>query len=312
MKKDFINQVKVEGYVFDHNLTHRVTGEKSKNPGQEFINGTISVATDPEGTNVTQVTFAYVTPVYSKSGKPNQTYNVLNQIIEQGVKFTEAGTDATKVSITGSINTNDFLGRDGNMVCAKQIAGSFCNIVQAISGKPATFQADMLINTTRMREVENDDDYLEVEGYCFNFRGDIIPVTFSCVNPKGIEYFESQDISKNDPLFTKVWGEIVSTVVQKEETVESDWGEPQVNITSRTFTAWNITGMKSYEAGFDDDSTITKDELVEAEKVRVEYVARRKAEQEEYRNSQSGKAGFPEPKAEKKTGSPTAIADYTF
>lgn len=312
MKNNFINQVKLDGYLFDHTLTHRTTGPNSKNPGQDFINGTISIATDDSGTNVTQVVFSYVTPIYAKSGKNNQTYNVLDQIINNGATFTEVGTNATKVSVTGSIDTNDFLSRDGNMVCAKRVAGSFCNIVQSISGNPAKFEADILINATREREVEGGDDYLEIDGYCFNFRGNLLPVTLSCVNPKGIQYFESKDISKNDPLFTKVWGEIVSTVVKREETIESDWGEPQVTVSSRTFTAWNITAMKSYEAGFDDDSTITKAELEEAEKVRIEYVAAEKARQEEYRNSQNGNAGFPTAKEDKKASSPTASADYVF
>lgn len=311
MKERFVNQVIVEGYIFDHTLAHRTSGANSKNPGQEFINGTINIATDEAGTNVIPVVFSYVVPTY-KSGNPNRTYQVLDQILNSGTKFVEVGANATKVKVTGNVDTNDFLGRDGNMVTAKRVSGSFCDIIQVISETPATFKADMLIYNTREREVEGDDNYLELDGYCFNFRGDLLPVTFSVVNPKGMKFFESQEISQNEPLMTQVWGEIVSTIVKHETVTESDWGDAQVNVSTRTFTAWNVIGSSRDGMEFDDESTITKDELEAAKKRRVEYIAAEKARQEEYRNSTQGKAGFPEPKEEKKAASPTAVADYQF
>lgn len=51
-KQTFINQSHLEGYVYEHNLELRTAGEKSKNPGVEFINGTLSIATDDELLNV--------------------------------------------------------------------------------------------------------------------------------------------------------------------------------------------------------------------------------------------------------------------
>lgn len=310
MKDKFINQVIVEGYVFDHSLTHRVTGEYSKNPGTDFINGTINIAIDDEGLNVVPVVFSYVTATY-KSGNANRTYQVLDQLINNASTFQSAGTGATRVKVTGSVDTNDFLGRDGEMVCAKRVAGSFCDIVQSTDGK-ADFEADMLIYAVRPREVEDGDDYLELDGYCFNFRGDLLPVTFSVVSPQGINYFESLDVSADEPVFEKVWGQIVSTVVKKEEVIESNWGESQVKVSSRSFTAWQVTGSNNNCGEFGDDSVMTKDELEKAKKARTEYVAAEKARQEEYRNSQQGKAGFPEAKDTAKTSSPTAVADYKF
>lgn len=310
MKERFINQVIVEGYIFDHTLTHRVTGEHSKNPGTDFINGNISIATSPDATSIVNVTFSYVTSTY-KSGNANRTYQVLDNIINNGVTYKDQGTNATRVRVTGAIEANDFLGRDGEMVCVKRVGGSFCDISQSDDFK-ANFEADMLMTAARNREVEDGDDYLEIDGYCFNFRGDLIPVTFTVESEGGIKYFESLDISQNNPVFEKVWGDIVSNVIEKEEVIESNWGEPQVKITSRSFTAWNIIGSNNDSEGFDDESTITKDELEKAKKARIEYVAAEKARQEEYRNSQGGKAGFPEPKNEKKASSPTAASDFVF
>lgn len=306
MKERFVNQVIVEGYIFDHNLEKRTS-----KAGQDYIGGTIQIATDEEGMTVVPVRFIYVTPTY-KNGNPNRTYSVMEQIIDAGIKFVDAGISATKVKVTGSIGVNDFLGRDGNMVCVKEIAGSFCDIVQSVSGKAPTFEADMLICGTKENEVENGDDYLTLDGYCFNFRGDLLPVSFSVVNPNGMKYFESQEVSQNEPMFIKVWGEIVSTIIKKETVVESDWGDSQVNVSTRTITAWNITGSSANGGDFDDESTITKEEFETAKKNRIEFVAQKKADAEEYRNSKQGKAGFPEPKEEKKAGSPTASKDFVF
>ena len=46
MKKNLINEAHIEGLLYDHKLEKKVTGPQSKNPGTEFISGTISVATD--------------------------------------------------------------------------------------------------------------------------------------------------------------------------------------------------------------------------------------------------------------------------
>lgn len=48
----FINETKIEGYLYEHNLEMRESGPNSKNPGTPFIMGTISIATDEELTNV--------------------------------------------------------------------------------------------------------------------------------------------------------------------------------------------------------------------------------------------------------------------
>lgn len=306
MKEKFVNQAVVQGYVFDHTLMKRTT----KDDNREFINGTINIATDETATNIVPVTFIFVAPTY-KNGNANRTYGVLEQLINSGRKFVDCGEEATKIKVTGSVGVNDFLGRDGNMVAAKRVVGSFCDIITDIAEPAATFEVDMLVNATRMKEVNEGDDYLEVEGYCFDFRGDIVPVTFSVENKKGIAYFENLDISKNEPLFTKVWGAIISTIVKKETVVESDWGEPQVTVSSRSFTAWNITGMKTYEDEFDEETTITKKELEAAEQRRVEHVAAEKVRAEEYRKSKNGNAGFPET-SKKKSESPTASANYEF
>ena len=290
--KNFINNVHVEGYIFNHTLQYR-EGSKN-NPNIPFIMGTINIATDEQAINVVPVRFSYVTEKYSKSGKENATFKVLKQIIEDDNTYEINGTGATKVRIDGNIDVNDFLGRDGNMVESKLVSGSFCHILNGpISQKEAsTFEADMLIAAAGIQEVENGDDYMNLRGYVFNFRGDLIPVTFSIHNKDGIKYFDNCDISNANPLLTKVWGNIVSTTVVSETKVESAFGSPKIIPSSRSFRAWEVAGCSSEPYEFNDESTITIDEFKDALKRREQAKAEAKARAEERQNN-TPQSSFP-------------------
>lgn len=287
MKSNWINNTHVEGYVFSHSLQARVTGEQSKNPGTPFIQGMINVATDDQGMNVVPVSFTYVTERYAKSGKENATYKVLQQILSGTQNtFEEVGTSALKVRIDGDVEINDFLGRDGDMVAAKRIRGSFCHLANDVKFA-ATFETDMLIADATVIEVEDGDDYMNLRGYVFNFRGDVLPVTYSISNPDGMKYFENCDISNATPLLTRVWGDVISTTIETKNEVESAFGGPQVNITTRTLRSWQVAGCAAEPYEFDDESTITVDELKQKLAERDERVAAEKKRAEEYQASRN-------------------------
>ena len=62
-----------EGYVYStgsnfNQLSERVTGENSKNPGTKYIAGNLDVAVDDTGLNVITIHYTYVTETY-KSGQ---------------------------------------------------------------------------------------------------------------------------------------------------------------------------------------------------------------------------------------------------
>jgi len=277
--KRFINNCHAEGYIFSHNLQERVSKK-----GVEYIWGSIEIATDEEATNVVSVRFNYV-PKTNKNGNANETYNTLATIIQENNTYEKNGTSATKVRIDGDVEVNDFVGRNGEMASPKQFRGSFVHFMNPTNdpGK-ATFECDMLISNVATRERQDDTTYDELNGYVFNFRGDILPVTFSIENPDGMNYFESQDISNKNPLLTKVWGEIVSTIVKNETEVESAFGAPTVNVTTRTVRAWNVIGASAEPMDFDDESTITKAELKKALADREEMLADVKKRWEERQN----------------------------
>lgn len=315
--KQFDNKVHLEGRIFSHTLQKRVTGEQSKNPGTEYIGGTLNIATDEEGINVVPVRFTYVTAVYSKSGKPNDTYNVLTQIIENDVTWEKNGKDAApQVRIDGDIEVNDFLGRTGEMVEAKGVRGSFVHFANGSFGlnsnedKRNTFEADMLIIAADPQEVEDGEDYMNLRGYVFAYRNALVPATFSIHNPAGIKYFEKCDISNANPLLTKVWGNIISTTQEIKTEVESAFGGAQVNVTTRTLRAWEVSGCAAEPYEWDDDSTLTAADfaklLEEREAVKAE--AKRRAEE---RNATSGGSSFPTT-GDNKVGSPTAGMNFKF
>ena len=78
--KKMVNNTHIEGALYQHDLTLKVTGENSKNPGTEFISGNIEIATDDAGINIVPVHFTYVTATTAK-GSANATFNVLKNII---------------------------------------------------------------------------------------------------------------------------------------------------------------------------------------------------------------------------------------
>ena len=75
--KNMINRSHIEGLIYEHDLQMRESGPNSKNPGTQFISGTIDIATDDAVTNIVTVHFTYVTPKYAKSGSDNATFATL-------------------------------------------------------------------------------------------------------------------------------------------------------------------------------------------------------------------------------------------
>lgn len=298
--KKAINREKISGRVFDHNLALKVTGETSKNPGTEYIGGTLDVATDDEGLNVVTVNFTYVTET-TKAGGKNATFGALKNIIDSGKTILNDGIDsATMVKIDTALGLNDFYtSRNGEdtLVSAKRNDGGFVTIVSKLDSEDTrnNFEFDMLINGTEYVEANEERhiaaDYLIVKGAVFNFRNDLLPVQLVVKGAGGIKYFESLDASPNNLIFTKVWGKIESqTIVDKREE-ESAFGEAAVKEYERKIREWVITGAakEAYEIG-DEKTGITVEEIKTAQANREVYLADIKKRQDEY---QASKASTP-------------------
>ena len=312
--KKMINTTHIEGLVYDHKLEKKVSGKESKNPGTEFINGILNVATDDKGMNVVPVHFSYVTATTSKGGT-NNTYNALSRIIDENPSVVKVGRDnAMKVRIDSAIGLNEFYAdlKDEKPVCAKRNEGGFVHIVNELDEdekKRSYFETDMLI--TGVRDVEADPDRnlpakVVVMGYDFDFRNALLPVEYSVLNENGMKYFQKLDCSPANPTFTKVWGRQVSQTIKTEITEESAFGEASVRIRETTNRDFVITGTSKVPYMWDDESTITAMEMKKALQDREIYLASVKKRQEDYQNSKSNGA------AAKTAMANTAASGYNF
>ena len=295
MKKRFTNFSHVEGFIFSHTLTNRVS-----KAGVPFINGKISVATDEAGTNVIDVNFSYVTEYFGKTDKVNQSYQVLQNIIDNAKTFEEVGTEATKVRSDGFVETNDFVTREGEMASPKRVAGSFVHILTGqISANPATFDVDMVISSVVEREQEEMPNYLELRGYAFDFRGTAIPLSLNVRTQAAIDYFLGADISQNNPLCSEIKGEIISTVIETSYEEEGAFGEPIIHTTQRNLRTWDVNFASKEPYEWDDESFITKKELKESLAAREEYLAGVKKRHDEWVANRDGGQSFAAPAPKK-------------
>ena len=291
-----INKERVEGRVYDMSqlALKKVQNENSKHFGEDFIGGSIDIATDDDCLNIVTVHFTFVQPTYN-SGKVNSTFGVLKNLIESGKSVLTDGKDnATMIRLDAALGLNDFYtSRNGEetLVSAKRNLGSFANIISKLSDEDSrnTFECDMLINGTRVVEANEErnikEDYLIVKGAVFNFKNEILPVEFTVRNKSGMKYFESLDASSSNPTFTKVWGKINSETIVDRREEESAFGEPSVKEYSKTIREWVITGTSKpdavYEIG-DSEHGITEEDLKKAMADREVYLAGIKQQNDDY------------------------------
>lgn len=300
MAKKFINQTHVEGLLYEHALELRESGPNSKNPGTKFIMGTVSIATDDACTNIVPVHFTYVTATTAK-GSTNATFTTLMNIVDgkYGTVMANGKDNAAKLRIDSAIGLNEFYtDRNGKeeLVSAKRNEGGFVHLCDALNEDETarnTFKCDMLI--TGVKEVEPDEEKklpakAVVRGAIFDFRGALLPVEFSAVNPGAINYFVGLGASQANPTFTCLWGRQVSETVVRQLVTESAFGEDEVREVKNTRKDFVITGAAKETYVWDDESTITAADLTKAIADRETYLATIKQRQDEYKASKAAPA----------------------
>ena len=290
------NETHIEGYLYEHAIEKKVSGEKSKNPGTEFISGTVSIATDEDILNIVPVHFTYVTALTS-SGKPNATFATLSNIIDGTYDTVMNGgkDNAAKIRIDSAIGLNEFYSdRSGKeeLVSAKRNEGGFVHLVTDGLADDLrnrnTFKCDMLITNVRHIEADEERGLPEkaiIKGAIFDFRKSLLPVEFTAVNPGAISYFEGLDASNSNPVFTQIWGRQISETIVRTITEESAFGEAHVREVRTPHKDWVITGARPEPYVWDDESTLTAAEVNEAGKAREIMLATLKQRQDEYKAS---------------------------
>lgn len=295
--KTCVNKSHIEGYVYEHSLELKVSGEQSKNPGTQFISGELKVATDNAMLNVVSVHFTYVTAVTSK-GASNATFKVLNDIISGEVKSVmEHGKEnASMVRIDSAIGLNEFYSdRSGKeeLVSAKRNEGGFVHVTNELDEdekKRNTFECDIIIKGTYRKEADEEKNLPEkliLKGAIFDFRKTLLPVEFSVLNPIAMDYFEGLEASNKNPVFTKIRGRQISETVVRKFEEASAFGDSYIREVPTTNKDYVITWANPEPYAWDDATTITVAELNEAITNREIYLAALKQRQDEYKASKA-------------------------
>ena len=306
MKAKLLNSARIEGILYQHNLELKVSGPNSKKPGTEFISGTIDIATNDKKTNIVPVHFTYVTAV-TASGKENATFETLKNIINKKIGcYTDpdVGDNAAKIRVDSAIGLNEFYSdRSGaeELVSVKRNEGGFVHVVQSISeneNQRSTFEADIVIVGVREKEAVEDDNgnitspaKAIIDGRIFDFRKSMLPVTFSAINPKAIDYFVGLEASPKNPVFTKVRGQIVSEQITRYIHEESAFGEDSVREVQSSNKDYVVTWAASEPYEFGLEETITFDDLKTAAQARENTLAELKQRRDEYKASQGNAIG---------------------
>ena len=303
MKKKMFNDTHIEGWIYEHKLEAKVSGENSKNPGTEYITGTLDIATDNACTNIVSIHFTYVTPTTS-TGKTNATYTVLNNIINGVYKtvMKDGKDSATKVRVDSAIGLNEFYSdRSGKeeLVSAKRNEGGFIHVTDTLDEDEthrSTFNCDMIINHVSRIEADDEKGTPEkaiIKGCIFDFRNAILPVEFTALNPNAMNYFEDLGASEAHPVFTRVQGRQISENIVHRVVEKGAFGEDHVKEISSKHKDFVITWAAELPYEWDDESTITVNELSEAIAKRETYLATIKQRQDEYNASKGNKAAAP-------------------
>lgn len=317
MAKDrFENKVSIRGWVWDYKLDERKTSSTANTPDMDFISGWTDVATDEDGLNIVRVSWGFLgTRRTYKKGKNNDTYDCLAQLMNGSSWKSDGRENAPRVRIDGSIETNDWVTRDGELVSPKQVTGQFCHMLTATEQTTpcAKFSADMLAQNAVMRESQSGDEYMELKGFVFGWGDNIFPVTFSVPGEAGQKFFEDCEVTPSEPYFGKVWGEIHSSVQHIEREVDDSqvgFGAVDVTESTRTLRTWDVEGA-NINLGLSTE-TVEQSDLERMVTHREERLADVKARAEARNNSAGGQAGFPASTSASAAAAPKKKAVATF
>lgn len=306
MKKT-INKTYIEGLLYQHSLELKESGPNSKNPGTKYITGNVEIATDNMLTNIVPVHFTYVTAVTS-TGKENAAFATLMNIINGVHKSVMANNaeNATMMRIDSAIGLNEFYSeRDGKeeFISVKRNEGGFIHVTNELKedeNERNTFDCDIIINRVTRLEADPEREMPEkgvVKGYTFDFRGALLPVEFSVLNPNAINYFEGLEASDKNPVFTRIKGRQISEVIIKRIEETSAWGDLSVRTVKNSRKDFLITWAASEPYVWDDESSITAAEMNKLLSDREVYLATMRTRNEEYKASKRQPAAAAAPAA---------------
>lgn len=288
MRESWKNTVSIVGKVqsFSSNNDYNNLQMSISKKGVSYIHGTLNVSVSDDNKVVIPIFYTYV-PETFKSGRTNSMFTNLKKLLDENHTVESVGNDdAAWVRVAGTLGVNDFYSeRNSEFVAAPRVEGSFIHDTARGSEYEAMFEADTIITGVTENE---DTGVVSLKSYIFNFRNDIIPVTFEVHGDDGQSYFLAQDISAKNPRVTNIWGSLFySTVIEQRQQEDSvSFGARPPKKFERSVHYWDVEGAGEPDE-FGDDSVITKVELKKAIEERQERLEADKARSDEYRRNAS-------------------------
>ena len=248
--------------------------------------------------------------------RENGTYKILKRIIDGDLKtvMNSSKEEAAKLKCSPHVGINEFYtdnregGDEPTFISTKINDGGFISLIKELpedESSRAMFDVDFFAKGTRMIEADEENDRpakLIVSGAVFNYSGALLPVEFSVLDPAAINYFENCDISNSNPLFTRIKGKQISSVVKTKKEEQGAFGEPIVKEFTSMRKDWIITWaaaepyeFPSEDFGVEDIQKAMQDRELHLAELKQRYLDRKEAKKNGANAFQSTPTASPAP-----------------
>jgi hypothetical protein len=142
-------------------------------------------------------------------------------------------------------------------------------------------------------EEKGIDEHVALRGAIFNFRKELLPITFTVKNPNGMNYFEGLGASSSDPVYTWVEGIISCNTVKNEVKEETAFGGDSVRVYEKKNKEWLVVRASQNPYDFGEEGVLTGEELTKAMQDRQVKLAEEKKRSEEYKAQKNNPVAAP-------------------
>ena len=230
------NKINLAGILMD------VTpGEGKLADGRPYKRATVTIrVTQAYGgkTETSDIQVGMFATEFTSTGKQNPAWKSLLDLQMMKTAQNVGVDNASHVRLTGAtLQENNFVSRQGNLINGWQIRGSFIN--EAKVSDTASFATDIFIMDMQ-DEVDRDGETtgrLKIKGGIVQYGGKLDVVEFIVENPDAVEYI-SRNWEVNGTVTVR--GRI-RVLTQEEEVQSSGWGEDIPDTTTRFIRELIIT-----------------------------------------------------------------------
>ena len=275
--KQSANRVDIEGILVS---THLKKGRFQRDrETKETIGGSIIVRVDQEinGKKITSdIPVHMFSTKYTKTGNINPSYESIETIMNDFVSIAAAGNveGADKVTLTGDIRMNEYVGRDGKTVSFPRIHASFAARVKGEYAPKANFDVTFAVlkkEDERDKEGNETGRYM-VKGAVIQYGGKADVVPFFVVNSNAINFISTY---WDEGTTVRATGKLNFTSRKETVVTEVDFGEPQKRERTISISDLIITGG-SNPIDPDSEDAYKEEEIKEALAVRLAAIEKMK------------------------------------